>query len=425
MRIAYVAAGAAGMYCGTCIHDNALASALIASGEDVVLVPTYTPIRTDEEDVSLDRVFFGGLNVYLQQKLALFRHTPRILNRLLDRPGVLNALSRMSGSTRAEDLGALTVSMLQGDEGPLRKEMEKLVGFLRTFEPDVIQLTNSMFGGFARGLRDAVAAPVVVAFSGEDIFLEGLTEPYRSKAYDLLQARGREPDAHVAPCRYYADHMAGLVNIDAARVDVVPLGIHTAGYGPKKKDNKDGTFRVGYLARICPEKGLHNLVEAVALLQKRNERPLALHVAGWLGKRDAEYFASVETEVEAAGLSTTFAFDVDRDEKISFLRGLDVLSVPTSYREPKGLFALEAMACGVPVVLPNHGAFPEMLSDTGGGLLCESESPAHVADAIQVLIDDEDQRLRLGWVGHDAVHRHRTDVRMAEQTMAVYRRLAG
>ena len=61
MKIAYIAAGAAGMYCGTCIHDNTLAAALQRTGHDVALIPTYTPIRTDETDVSIDRVFSAAL----------------------------------------------------------------------------------------------------------------------------------------------------------------------------------------------------------------------------------------------------------------------------------------------------------------------------------------------------------------------------
>jgi hypothetical protein len=83
MKIAYIAAGAAGMYCGTCIHDNTLAAALRDKGHEVALIPTYTPIRTDEVDVSIDRIFYGGINVYLQQKLALFRHTPWLFDQCI------------------------------------------------------------------------------------------------------------------------------------------------------------------------------------------------------------------------------------------------------------------------------------------------------------------------------------------------------
>ena len=87
MRLAYIAAGAGGMYCGSCIHDNTLAAALMRRGVDVALIPTYTPLRTDEESVSLDRVFYGGINVFLQEKLGFFRHTPRFVDWLFDRPG--------------------------------------------------------------------------------------------------------------------------------------------------------------------------------------------------------------------------------------------------------------------------------------------------------------------------------------------------
>src|SRR3954468_7836776 len=102
MRIAYLTAGAAGMYCGSCMHDNTLVAALVARGHDALLVPLYTPIRTDEDDVSQHRVFFGGINVYLQQKLALFRRTPRFLDRLLDAPRLLRWVSRFAVKTRAD-----------------------------------------------------------------------------------------------------------------------------------------------------------------------------------------------------------------------------------------------------------------------------------------------------------------------------------
>lgn len=424
MRIAYVAAGAAGMYCGTCIRDNALASALMAIGEDVVLVPTYTPIRTDEEDVSHERVFFGGINVYLQERWRLFRHLPPALSRMLDHRGLLGTLGRFSGSTRADELGRLTVSMLQGDEGPHRAEMDKLIGFLTEFRPDVIQLTNSMFGAYARGLRESVGAPVAVAFSGEDIFLDGLLEPYKSEAYSLLRARAGEADAYIAPSHYYAGHMAERLGLPEADVDVVPLGIGVGDFVERDRPPSEA-FRVGYLARICPEKGLQNLVGALTLLRRQNEKSIELRVAGWLSKRDEDYLADVRREIQRNGIedAVSFDFDIDRTAKIDFLHDLDVLSVPTPYHEPKGLFVLEALAAGVPVVQPDHGSFPELIENTGGGLLSPSDSPEDVADTIQSLIDDDALRSRMGRQGRTSVLERYTSQQMAERTLAVYRRM--
>src|SRR6188768_1752046 len=121
MRIAYLAAGAAGMYCGSCLHDNTLAAALLKLGEDVVLVPIYTPIRTDEQDVSEPRVFFGGINAYLQQKIPLFRRTPRWLDGWLDHPALLRLVAGRGLSVDPAKLGGMTVSMLRGEEGNQRK----------------------------------------------------------------------------------------------------------------------------------------------------------------------------------------------------------------------------------------------------------------------------------------------------------------
>jgi glycosyltransferase involved in cell wall biosynthesis len=426
MRLAYIAAGAAGMYCGSCIHDNTLARALIRKGVDVALVPTYTPIRTDEEDVSEERVFFGGINVYLQHKSALFRHTPWMLDRLLDRPGLLNSLGRLSGSTSAEDLGGLTVSMLEGADGPHAKELDKLLIWLRDFKPDLVQLTNSMFLGFAGPIREALGVPVVVAFQGEDIFLDALSEPYRTQAQSLMVEHAKRASGFIATCQYYSDFMSDYVDVEADRIDVVPLGIDLDGHGQNTRSVEDDTdFRIGYLARVCPEKGLHILAEAFKILYERNSQPkLSLNIAGWVGKRDEAYLAGVKGQLGAWGLSdrVTYLHDFSREEKVSFLSEIDVLSVPTPYREPKGLFALEAMANGVPIVQPNHGAYPDYIEKTGGGVLVSEPTPGEIADGIQKLIDDKALRRTMATRGAAGVKAYYTDDRMAEDTLKVYNR---
>ena len=415
------------MYCGTCIHDNTLAAALMKLGCQVALVPTYTPLRTDEEDVSIDRVFYGGINVYLQLKSALFRHTPRLLDRSLDNPTLLKALSRFSASTSAKDLGELTLSVLQGEEGRQKKELDKLVDWLKAeFKPDIVVLTNSMFVGFARRMRQQLGVPVLCALQGEDIFLEDLVEPYKGLALAELRRRAAEVDGFVAPCAYYADFMSDYLQVPAARIDVVELGIKLEGHNQAPKRRAD-RFTLGYLARICPEKGLHILVEAFgALAQKPQNAHLHLAIAGYLGKGDEAYFSEVQKRLEALGLADRYHYwgEVDRQQKLDFLSGLDVFSVPTVYREPKGLFLLEAMASGVPVVQPRHGAFPQLLEATGGGLLVDEAAAAAVAAGIAQLMEDDALRQRLGNAGQEAVHAHYSEAVMAEKTLTVLRRYA-
>ena len=426
MKIAYIAAGAAGMYCGTCIHDNTLAAALQKKGHEVALIPTYTPIRTDEADVSIDRVFYGGINVYLEQKLALFRHTPWMLDALFNSPILLKWLSRFSASTNAKDLGALTVSVLQGEEGRQTKELAKLVKWLKdAYQPDIVQLTNSMFVGFAREMRKILGVPILCAFQGEDIFLEDLIEPYKSQALKLLQARAWDVDGFIAPCRYYADFMAGYLNIPVGKIHVVNLGVSLQGYSNAKKHTTEFPFVIGYLARICPEKGLHLLVDAFyQLTQRLGSDKIRLKIAGYLGKRDKPYFEGIIKQIDMWGLTHAFEYsgEVDRNQKIEFLSSLHLLSVPTTYRESKGLYILEALANGVPVVQPRHGAFPELIAATGGGVLVEPASPDAIAGGILQLINDTDYREQLGRQGQEAVHRAFSDDVMVEATLVVYRK---
>lgn len=429
MKIAYIAAGAAGMYCGSCIHDNTLATALMRRGVDVVLLPTYTPLRTDEADVSVDRVFYGGINVYLQQKSALFRHLPGPLHWLLDRPGLLNGLSRLSASTSARDLGELTVSVLAGEAGHQQQELEGLVDWLaEEYRPDVVHLTNSMFVGLARRLKARLGVPVLCAVQGEDLFLDGLVEPYRARALALLKERAADIDGFVAPNRYYAEHMAQYLDVPAERLHVAHLGVNLQGVEARVGRPAEAPFTVGYLARICPEKGFHLLVEAFGLLAERlGAEKLRLRAAGYLGRGDRAYFEAQRRRLKEMGLEDRFEYagEVDRAGKWDFLRGLDVFSVPTVYREAKGLSVLEAMGCGVPVVQPGHGAFTEMIEQTNGGILVQPESAVALAAGLVELEGDSGRRAALGKSGAEKVREGFTDESAAGALLGVFEKYAG
>ncbi len=448
MRIAYITAGAAGMYCGSCLHDNTLAAALMAKGHEVALIPTYTPTRTDEKDVSLDRVFYGALNVFLEQKSSVFRHLPEPLRWLLDRPRLLNWISGRGVSIDASELGDMTLSVARGEAGNQRREVEELVSWLRDdFKPDIVHITNSMFLGLAEPLKREVGVPVLCSLQGEDIFLDQLSEPFKSQVHEQLQAHARAVDGLVAPCDYYAGFMAEYLDVDVGRIHVVRLGIKLEGHrgappplsaaatrkapaapneDPAEANHRPSgaPFAVGYLARICPEKGLHDLVEAFAMLADRvGKQNLRLRVAGYLGKHDEPYFQGIEKRVGELDLTEAFDYvgEVSRAEKIDFLQAIDVLSVPTTYRDPKGLFVLEALANGIPVVQPAHGSFPEMIAATGGGLLFEPGSVESLSAKLEQLMREPQTRYELGSRGAAAVQAHFSDADMAEATLGVYR----
>jgi glycosyltransferase involved in cell wall biosynthesis len=423
MKIAYITAGAAGMYCGSCMKDNTLAAALNKLGHDCLLLPTYTPIRTDEEDVSQQRVFFGGINVYLQQKSWLFRYTPWLWDRLLDIPRLLRWVSRFAMSTRAEELGGLTVSMLQGRDGKQRKEVRKLVQYLATdYKPDIVILSNMLLSGLVPELRKAWDRPVLGVLQGDDIYLESLPPKDRAACIELIRKNAESFDGYMATSGYYADFMAGYLGLPRDKMHVVYPGINLAGHGAPAERSADGPFTIGYFARICPEKGFHQAVEGyLAYRALPNSPPSRFRVAGWLGEHHRPYFESHLAKLRDAGLADEVEH-VDcptHADKVRFLQSLDVLSVPTTYREPKGIYVLEALANGVPVVQPAHGTFPELIEATGGGLLVEPGDPAALARAWRRLADHRPEGRRIGAIGRSAVLARFTAEGMARATLDV------
>ena len=427
MNILSITAGAAGMYCGSCLRDNALAVELLRRGHRVTLLPLYTPTNPDETNVSHKRVLFGGISIYLQQYSAFFRKSPRWLDRLLDAPWIINAFASRSLSTDPRLLGDMTISMLEGDRGVLRKEFDKLLEWLAAEPvPDVINLPNSLLIGLAAPLKRALGRPVCCTLQGEDLFLNGLIEPYRSQAIDLIRRQVSDVDRFLSVSDAYVPVMSAMLGIGADRISVVPLGINLSGY--QRRARGGDTFRVGYFARVAPEKGLHVLAEAYQLLRARTpQAPMRLEAAGYMAPAQAPYLEDVTAGLRKAGLAGEFTYHgtVDRDGKLAFLQSLDVLSVPATYDEPKGVFLLEAMACGVPVVQPRRGAFTEIVEKTGGGILVAPDDPAALAGALYDLWADGATNERLGEQGFAGVREQYDITKSTDRLMDVYSEITG
>ena len=422
MNILSITAGAAGMYCGSCLRDNALAVELLRRGHQVTLLPLYTPTNPDEHNVSRNKVLFGGISVYLQQYSPFFRKF-RFLDRLIDSPWLIKALASRSLSTDPRLLGELTVSMLEGEKGLLRKEFDKLLEWIAgEAVPDVINLPNTLLIGLAAPLRRAVGRPICCTLQGEDLFLGGLIEPYRSRAIGLIKEQVPQIDRFISVSDYYVPAMSKMLAIPLERIAVVPLGINLDGYAPAPTRQRD-PFRVGYFARVAPEKGLLELADAYILLRERTkDARMRLDAAGYLAPAQATYLDSVKRKLAAAGLAGEFMYHgaLDRDAKLQFLQSIDVLSVPATYDEPKGVFVLEAMAERVPVVQPRRGAFTEMVEKTGGGLLVPAGDSSALAGGIKQLFDDPVLADRLATQGFDGVRQHYSIARSTDRLLAVY-----
>jgi glycosyltransferase involved in cell wall biosynthesis len=417
MRILQLVPGTGNFYCGSCLRDNALVHGLRAAGHDVLMVPLYLPLVTDEpaENDNVP-IFLSGISVFLEQKFSLFRHSPDWFNRLLSSPRLLRFSANFAGMTTARDLGESAVSMLQGEASHQAREMDRLIDWLRTQgNLDVICLSNSLLSGMAHRLKQEFRVPVVSTMQGEDSFLDSLTDPYRKQSWDLLAQRCADVDHFISVSQYYSDLMRRRLSLAPDRVTVVYPGVAVEDFasGPAPIDPPV----IGYLARMHHGKGLATLVDAFLKLKEWNRVPgVQLRIAGAKTSTDNRLVDSLQQRLSKIASDVEFLPNLERSAKLELLRGLSVLSVPATYGEAFGLYLLEAWASGVPVVQPKHGAFPELLAKTGGGVLCEPDDPVALADALQKLLLDPARMRQLGQAGRQAVEQHFTIGQMTRHT---------
>ncbi len=409
------------MHCGACRRDVNIARGLARLGCEVQLVPLYTPLQFDGDDPpGLARTFYGGINVWLQQHSALFRHTPHFIDRMFDGAPLLRLAGKFGIKTKPQDLGPMTASVLRGEDGRQRKELERLLAFVaQGHRPDVVHLTNALLSGIAPALKRRLGVPVACTLEGEDDFVEAMPEPHRSEAWDIIRRNVGYIDLFISPSDGYVPKIATFLGISPERIHVVPTGIDVAAF-PAAPPPPERPFTIGYLSRITPGKGLDLLIEATRILTIEQGKDIRLRVAGQT--LDKQFWRSIREAVRRARLGARFErLDVrDHAAKVAFLHGCNVFCVPSRYPEIRGTAVLEAIAAGVPVVVPDHGVFPEILRRTGGGLLFPTGDIAELAAALGKLANDPKMAAALGRAGREGIDLHHGIRKMAEETLKLY-----
>ena len=421
MKLVFLTPGTGSYYCGVCMRDNAIAREMIRQGHEALLVPMYLPLTLDEDAASgRQPVFYGGVNVYLQQKFAFFRNAPRWLDRLLNARGLLRLAARQAGMTGGSELGEITISMLQGEEGNQAKELDELVRWMREHgRPDAVWLSTALLAGLARRITQELGIPVFCSLQGEDVFLDELSEPSRSQAWQTLVERARDLAAVIAPSAFYAELMGRRMQLRPEQLRIVPNAINLEGYEPGEVEQPPV---IGFLARFIPGKGLGLVVDAFIELKKRGRfAKVRLRCIGAMTAEDERYVQTLKRRLDAAGVGDDAEFlpNVSREEKIAALQTLTLLSTPTNYGESFGLYLIEAMAAGVPVVQPRTASFPEIIEATGGGILYDKISATALADAWESLLAEPARAREMGLRGRAAVVRDYSIERLAGNLLSI------
>ncbi len=423
MRIIQVTPGSGdNFYCENCIRDIAITKELKRQGLDVVMVPLYLPPRLDVGETLRDApLFFGGINVYLQQKFAFFRRTPRWVDKWFDSARLLGWAAKKAGMTTARELGETTISMLRGEHGRQAKELQKLLDWLKEYSPDILCLSNILLAGLVPQIKEQLKIPVICLLQDEDGFLDSLPDPLRQQAWELVRQRATEIEAFIAVSSYFARIMRERLAIPAGRMFTVYSGITTEKYTPAVMPVDPPV--IGFLSRMCYTKGLDILADAFIRLKKHESlRTVRLRISGGQTSADQPFINTIRQRLEKNGCLADVEFHppFDQQSRIEFLQSLSVVCVPERQGEACGLYLMEALAAGVPFVQPDNGVSPELRDRTGGGILYAPNDADTLAAQLHEILTNPQQRLQLARQGRKAAVELFSIERTARELLNIY-----
>ncbi|WP_423127738.1 glycosyltransferase family 4 protein [Gaoshiqia sp. Z1-71] len=429
MKIAHIIPGSGGsFYCGNCLRDSKYMKALKDAGQEVIKVPLYLPIFEDGSDLTEVPVFYGAVDIYLKQRFPVFRYMPAFVDRMLNSRPVLNLAAQNAGSTRAKGLEEMTVSMLLGEDGLQKEELERLVEWLRDeAKPDVVHLSNALLLGLARRIKQRLNIPVVCSLQDEDVWVDVMSEKHREEVWRLMEERGKEIDAFVSVSQYYAREMVKKLRIRKEQLHVNYIGVDPSDY--QSLDVREKEPVIGYISRMCEENGLGILIDAFILLKEEVKyKPVKLKITGGKTNDDTSFIKEQKMKIAAAGLEQD-VFWVDEFEGASrqnFFNSVAVLTVPVLNGEAFGLYQLEALASGIPLVQPELGAFPEIIGlADGGGMTYRPNSPKKLAKTWKSLILDKNKLHEMSLTGVAGVKKQFDIHKQAAKLVTIYEKVIG
>jgi len=428
MKVVHIIPGTADVfYCQNCMRDKELIMELRALGHEVVLIPMYLPLFSEGEELGSAGVpvFYGAVGVYLAQHFPVLNRAPRWLKRLLDSRRLLRWVAKKSGTTRAHGLEEMTLSVLRGENGGQKAELDHLMSWLSTqAKPDVVHLSNALLLGLAGRIRRELNVPVVCTLQDEDSWIDSMDPDSAAVAWEIMAEKARDIASFLPVSHYYSLLMQKrLKGVASDRFHEIPIGISPGQYGPAPTPPESPV--IGYLSKMTASLGLEVLLDAfIQLKQTTPLKSLKLKIMGGKTPDDIPFLQRLRSKLIAQGMLDDVEFydGLAREQRLEFLQSLSVLSVPMPHPESFGMFILEALACGVPVIQPRIGAFPEIIEATGGGICYDPSDPAGLTRALEGLLLAPKAAQRLGHTGCENV-RHKFNInRTAENILAVYKK---
>jgi len=423
MNIINIVPGFGGtFYCGNCLRDSGFTMALRDTGHDAHTLPIYLPLKMNDENYEEGvPVFYGAISIYMRQNFSLFRNMPTWMDRFFNSPFMLRYAAKKAGSTRAEGLEDMTISMLKGHEGYQKEELSELIHYLKNHaKPDVVHLSNALLLGLAKKIKEEVGVPVVCSLQDEDVWIDAMRPSFRQGLWDLMSEKGKDVDAFVAVSKYFAGVMQKM-RIEHEKLHIVPIGIDAEKYTPQKPNLTTPTL--GYLSRLNEENGFELFVDAFILLKKNEAfKHVKLKVTGGSTGDDTRFIKKQKKKLEKAGILQDVAFteEYEGETKLTYFNDLTLLTVPVLKGEAFGLYLLEALSAGIPIVQPDLAAFPEIVSETGGGDVFSPNSPEALSQKWAEILEHPERLEKWSVDGRANVEEKYSMKKLTLQMVSVY-----
>jgi len=408
MKIINIVPGFGGtFYCGNCLRDSGYVQSLKKAGHEAHTLPIYLPLSGEScnrEDML--PVFYGAVNIYLKQNFKLLRHMPKWMERFFNSDFILAFAAKKAGSTRAAGLEDMTISMLKGHEGYQKEELEHLIDYLKNHEkPDIIHLSNALLLGLAHKIKSDLNIPVVCSLQDEDVWIDAMRSSYNTKLWDLMSEKGKEVDAFIAVSEYFAGVMKEKMKLTDNQLYTVHIGVEPEFY--EYNEPKQDPQAIGYLSRLNKENGLEILVDAFIQLKKKKPfEKLQLKLTGGSTGDDKRFINKQIRKLKRNNCLQYVEFlkDFTGDSLKYFFRNITVLSVPVLKGEAFGLYQLESLASGIPIVQPDEGAFAEIVKQTGGGAIYQPNTPGALAEKLATILENKEELIKMSQNGRNAIN---------------------
>ncbi len=426
MNIIQIIPGSGGsFYCGNCLRDSKYVDALRKQGHQVVKIPMYLPLFSDEHDIGEIPIFYGAIAMYLKQVYPVFRKMPGWFEKLLNSKPMMKMAASMAGSTRAKGLEDMTISMLLGEQGQQKEELDKMVDWIvEHCKPDIIHISNALLLGLARRLKEKTGVPVLCSLQDEDVWVDAMQPKFQQKIWDLMHERSEDVDALVAVSNYFADEMKKRMNLNSEKIHTFYLGVDAEDY--KYIPVQEKPRNVGYISRMCHKDGFDIVVNAfIDLKKKQGFDDVKLIATGGLTGDDKKFLKEQKQKIKDNNLEDSFEIieEFEGDARHNFFSKVSIVSVPVRIGEAFGMYLLESMASGIPVVQPALGAFPEIVEKSGGGVIYSPNTPKKLSETWADLLSHPEKLEKLSRDGYEGTKKHFNIHNHAAEIIGLYENL--